>query len=389
MGRASLCKPFMKSLLPHALLLFIASLIPTSLLGHARGENYIFTNYREDSIDGEFEFRFDDILRVFDVEISEGSEDSLDLAIEIAPLVHAYVEENFSIGPEDGEPYTIEWGEVRLVAEFAAYEFRIETGPIPDVLAIRHDMMFEGDRFHRGLLLVQYNAKTGINYGEEYTAMVFGPSSREQTLDLLDVPGLVTPGEMVEQGVLHIWIGIDHILFLLTLILPTVLIFSAGGWQPVPKFKDGLWNLLKIVTVFTLAHSATLLLAALGILNIPSRFVESMIALSIILVALNNITMRVKGGSLWIILFLGLFHGLGFASVMGHLPFRMESILKSVIGFNVGVELGQIAIVLVVFPLLFLLRRSPIYVPLVLKGGSAILGLVACYWFVQRAFGIG
>lgn len=372
-----------------ALVVLFSCLTPISLLGHARGENYIFTNYREDSIDGVFEFHFDDMLRVFDVEITEGSEDALDLAVEIAPLVHAYVEENFSMGPEGGEPYVIQWGEVRLIAEFAAYDFRIDTGPIPDRLAIRHNMMFEGDRFHRGLLLVQYNDKTGIDYGQEYTAMVFSPSNPEQTLDLLDIPGLVSPGEMVAQGVLHIWIGIDHILFLLTLILPTVLLFSHGTWQPVPQFRNGIWNLLKIVTVFTLAHSATLLLAALGILNIPSRFVESMIALSIILVALNNITMRVKSGSLWIILVLGLFHGLGFASVMGHLPFRMNSILKSVIGFNVGVELGQIAIVLVVFPLLFLLRRNPIYVPVVLKGGSALLGLVACYWFVQRAFGLG
>jgi hypothetical protein len=372
-----------------ALLLFISCLVPASLLGHARGENYIFTNYHEDSITGEFQFGFDDIERVFDVAIVEGSENALALAKETAPRIREYVEANFSIGPEGGEPYTIEWGDVKLVGAFAAYHFRMESGPIPDVLTVRHEMMYEDDRFHRGLLLVQYNAKTGIDHGEEYTAMVFGPTNTEQTLDLLNVPGLVTPGEMVAQGVLHIWIGIDHILFLLTLILPTVLIFSLGAWQPVPQFRNGLWNLLKIVTVFTLAHSATLLLAALGILNIPSRFVESMIALSIILVALNNLTMHVKAGSLWIILFLGLFHGLGFASVMGHLPFRMNSILKSVIGFNVGVELGQIAIVLVVFPLLFLLRRNSLYVPVVLKGGSTILGLVATYWFVQRAFALG
>ena len=153
-------------------------------------------------------------------------------------------------------------------------------------------------------------------------------------------------------------------------------------------FHTALWNLLKIVTVFTFAHSITLLLAALGLLSVPSRFVESMIALSIILVAWNNITGKVRGGALWVILFLGLFHGLGFASVMGHLPFRMGDLLKSVVAFNVGVELGQVAIVVALFPLLWILRKRPAYVPLVLKACSAALILVAGFWFVQRAFGI-
>ncbi len=76
--------------------------------------------------------------------------------------------------------------------------------------------------------------------------------------------------------------------------------------------------------------------------------------------ALNNFTGKSTAGSLWVILGLGLFHGLGFASVMGHLPFRMVDLFKGVIGFNIGVELGQIAIVAVIFPLLFLLRRSSV-----------------------------
>ena len=82
----------------------------------------------------------------------------------------------------------------------------------------------------------------------------------------------------------------------------------------------------------------------------------------------------------------GLVHGLGFASVMGHLPFRMVDLLWVVIYFNVGVELGQIAIVAIVFPILFLLRKSPLYESVVLKGVSALLIAVAAWWFVQRAF---
>jgi hypothetical protein len=190
---------------------------------------------------------------------------------------------------------------------------------------------------------------------------------------------------MIPQGVLHIWIGIDHILFLVALMLTTVVVWRDGDWQPVDRFGQAMWRLLKIVTVFTLAHSITLLLAALDIISLPSRLVESVIALSIVLVALNNIFPRVREGGLWIILVLGLFHGLGFASVMGHLPFRMVDLLGVVIGFNAGVEIGQIAIVAVLFPILYLLRRSRLYEPVVLKGVSAVLIVVAGWWLLERS----
>ena len=123
--------------------------------------------------------------------------------------------------------------------------------------------------------------------------------------------------------------------------LPTVLVMSGDSWGPVAGFPRALWNLLKIVTIFTIAHSLTLLLAALGILDVPSRLVESVIALSIILVALNNITGKsARQGRCWRSSGSGLFHGLGFATVMGHLPFRTVYLLRSVLGFNIGVELG-------------------------------------------------
>ena len=272
---------------------------------------------------------------------------------------------------------------------FAVYRFRIESGPLPDLLRIRHSMFYEADKLHRGLVMVEYNAKTNTEYPGEYTALIFTPTNGEQDLNLTDVPSIMTPRDMVAQGVRHIWIGIDHILFLLALMLPTVLVLKKDEWAPVEQFPSALWNLLKIITVFTVAHSVTLLLAALDFISVPARLVESIIALSIILVGLNNIFGKVREGTLLIILGLGMFHGLGFASVMGHLPFRMVDLLRVVIGFNIGVELGQVAIVVVLFPALFFFRRSRFYQPVVLKGVSAVLILISTGWFVQRAFGLG
>ncbi len=375
------------------LALSLALFLPADTLAHARGEDYIFLSFHQDSIEGLFEIHFEDLEGKLSLDVDADEALALAGIEKSAQRVQAYVDERFAIAPHGGSPYEIEFLHQTVTVlpqgTFGQYHFRIDSGPLPDKLDLRHDMFYEGDRLHRGLVLVEYNAKTNTTYPGEYTAMVFSPTNQEQTLDLTDIPSLMGPKQMIPQGVLHIWIGIDHILFLLALMLSTVLVRQEGQWKPVEKFSGALWNLLKIVTVFTIAHSVTLLLAALSIVSLPSRLVESVIALSIILVAANNIFATVKEGSLWIILGLGLFHGLGFASVMSHLPFRMVDLLWVVIGFNVGVELGQIAIVAVIFPILFLLRRTRFYEPVILKGISALLMLIAGWWFVQRAFEIG
>jgi len=388
--------PKSKSRLLLVLLLFLAAFATsTTSFAHAVGENYVFFNFREASMDGEFQIHIDDLRDKLGVPIPEDVENIEavnQVIVETAPKIHAYIVENFSVGPEGEAPYDFEFVSAEFMSAeggFGKYIFRSDTGALPDMLAIEHNMLYDDDKLHRGLVLVQYNEKTGINYGPEHAALIFSPSNRQQVLDLTDVPELVSTKEMIWQGVLHIWIGIDHILFLVALLLPTVLLLKEGSWQPVGSFRKGFFALLKIVTVFTVAHSVTLLLAALDIVQLNSRFVESMIALSIVLVAVNNITRTVRDGSLVVILVLGLFHGLGFATVMGHLPFRIPEVLKMVIRFNIGVELGQLVIVCLLFPALYLVRKHRLYVPVVLKGGSVVLILIAGYWFVQRALGLG
>ncbi len=371
----------------------LALCLPLTALAHALGEDYVIVKFLEGSVEGHFEIHFDDLQDKLGLQMDASEGRAAQSVATTAVQVQEHIRKNYTIGPAGGEPYAFDFTGTDVIelpqGTFGQYYFRIDSGPLPDTLDIRHDLFLEGDRLHRGLLLVEYNAKTDTTYPDEYTAMVFGPTNPEQSLDLTDVPGLVERKEMIVQGVWHIWIGIDHILFLLALMLTTVLVRRDDSWQPVEKFGSALWNLLKIVTVCTVAHSVTLMLAALDFISLPSRLVESVIALSIVLVALNNIFAKVKEGSLWIILGLGLFHGLGFASVMSHLPFRMVDLLWMVINFNIGVELGQIAIVAVIFPILFFLRKTAFYEPVILKGVSVVLALIAAWWFIQRAFDLG
>ena len=373
--------------------LCLALAVPGNALAHAQGEDYVFVTFLDSSIEGHFEIHFDDLQGKLGLAVDPRQDEALKDVTATAPRVQAYIEENFRVGPQGGAPFPFEFIRQDVIVlpqgTFAQYYFRLRTGPLPDRLDIHHSMFFEDDRLHRGLVLVEYNAKTETTYPGDYTAMVFSPTNRDQTLDLTDIPSLMGPREMIPQGIRHIWIGIDHVFFLLALMLSTVLVRDDGKWKPLDRFPRALWNLLKIVTVFTIAHSVTLLLAALDFIALPSRLVESVIALSIILVAANNIFGTVRDGSLLIVLGLGLFHGLGFASVMGHLPFRMVDLLRVVIGFNVGVELGQAAIVAVIFPILFWLRKTWLYQPYILQGVSAVLILISGWWFVQRAFGLG
>ena len=169
---------------------------------------------------------------------------------------------------------------------------------------------------------------------------------------------------------LHIWAGFDHILFLLSLLLPAVLVPSADFRRGVGRrsraSETAFWDVLKVVTAFTVAHSITLSLATLGVVSLPSRLVESAIAASVVLAALNNIRPVVHGGR-WIIAFcFGLIHGFGFASVLADLGLPQGSLLLALVAFNLGVELGQLAIVAVFLPLAYALRDTLFY----RRGGS-------------------
>jgi HupE / UreJ protein len=186
------------------------------------------------------------------------------------------------------------------------------------------------------------------------------------------------------EGIWHIWSGFDHILFLIVLLLPSVLYREGREWRAQCEFRPAFWNVLKIITAFTLAHSITLSLAVYGFVSLPSRFVESAIAASIVVGALNNVYPLVLN-RLWLVAFcFGLLHGFGFASVLTDLGLPRDALLLALVGFNVGVEVGQLAIVSAVVPMAFMLRHTWVYKWLVLIGGSLVIAILAATWMAER-----
>lgn len=204
---------------------------------------------------------------------------------------------------------------------------------------------------------------------------------------------------LVREGVHHIWTGYDHLLFLLALLLPAVLRRTSTGWAPVNDLGSALRDVIKVVTAFTVAHSLTLILATLGWVSLPSRWVEVTIAASIGVAAFANFrgqppaaagAIRELLRSPWAVAFLfGLIHGFGFAGVLTELELPPGHLAGPLLGFNLGVELGQLACVLVFVPLAFAFRATWFYRQGVLPVGSAMILLMAAGWVVERTFGLG
>lgn len=247
-------------------------------------------------------------------------------------------------------------------------------------LEVEYSLFFDIDAQHKGLLRLDDVSGT--------RSAIFSADSRVQRIVLAETSPLEQFATFVKEGVWHIWIGFDHILFILSLLLPSVLIYRQGRWHPAEKAAPVFWDVLRVVTAFTLAHSLTLTLAALEVISLPSRLVEATIAASVVLAAINNLRPVVLGRRWLVALLFGLIHGFGFASVLADLGLPQGQMLLALVGFNLGVEIGQLAIVCAFLPAAFVVRASGLYLRLIMFGGSGVIATLALIWFVERAMDV-
>ena len=260
---------------------------------------------------------------------------------------------------------------------YAVLRFAADCPAPPRRLAVRYGLLFDLDPLHRGLLRLDHD-------GAVRTA-VFSPDQAHQVFQLGSANVWHEGLTFLREGIWHVWIGIDHILFLLSLLLPAVLRRDGACWQAVDRFRPALWAVVKIVTAFTVAHSITLSLAALGLVALPSRLIESVIAASVVVAAINNLYPVVTKRLALVAFGFGLVHGLGFATVLLDLGLDERALLLSLLGFNLGVELGQLAIVIAFLVPAFALRQSWFYKRLLFHMGSLAIAAVASLWLVERS----
>ncbi|MCI0336675.1 MAG: HupE/UreJ family protein [Acidobacteria bacterium] len=247
-----------------------------------------------------------------------------------------------------------------------ALYLRFQTKAFPGVVRI-HCALFPYDPQHQTFMNVYEDGRLLHQeiFDKDHVTLDFYTGSRQGTLAVVK--------KFIPGGVYHIFTGPDHILFIVGLLL-------AGG---------SLLRLLAIVSAFTLAHSITLSLAALDVVNLPARLIEPAIALSIIYVGIDNLMVGKSGQDVrvWVAFFFGLVHGFGFAGVLKEFGLPRQALGWSLFSFNFGVEIGQVCIVVIVASLLAALRsRNQEIGHRVATVGSVCVILAGSYWFIQRVF---
>lgn len=363
------------------LLALLLSLIPLAVSAHNPGNSYLFIN--QDN--GALALRWD--ISLSDLEFVVGLDSNLDQKIswqevkEKQAAITAYAYAHLSL-QQNNQPCQLNTESLQIVQHSDGNYVVINSKPHcanpMGTLTLNYSLMFDANAQHRGIILDQRFKDSSSTYiaSIDQQQIQFEENNSSFSQFVL----------FIGQGIWHILIGFDHILFVISLMLPVVLVYKNQQWQAVATLKPAISSLLRIVTVFTLAHSITLTLATLDLVTLPSRWVESAIALSVIVMALNTIK-PIFTHARWSIVFLfGLIHGFGFASVLNDLNLDQGALLLSLLGFNIGVEVGQFLILLLLFPLAYGVRKTRFYRQFVLLGGSVLIALVATVWLVQRVF---
>ena len=364
-------------------ILFVVSLLLGSFnaMAHKPSDSYLSLTVAGNQVQGQWDIALRDLDYAIGLDANDDSKITWVELREQKAAIYAYAlnrlkvtsnQQNCSLTPTD-----------ILVDEHSDGHYAVlvfQAACMADVqeLSIAYSLFFDLDAQHRGLLKLTRNNGTDT--------AIFSPDRQQVILALGAAPsfwqGLLN---FAHEGIWHIWIGFDHILFLLSLLLPAALIRENANWQPKQSLLPAFWDVFAVVTAFTLAHSITLSLSALGYIALPTRWVESAIAASVVIAALNNVYPLFVQHRSWFAFGFGLIHGMGIASVLLDMGLPASQGLVSLLGFNLGVEIGQLAVVSLAFPLIIFCSQYRYYPALVMKLGSAGIAMVALFWLAERS----
>ncbi|MCG8604880.1 HupE/UreJ family protein [bacterium] len=362
-------RSFMLRILKVNLTLSLLMVSTVSSRGHELFTSYSIIEIQDKELICSFKFDQTDLAMIFDLDEDgdgEVSKDELQLNVE---QMQSYVYENVAVTVSREVLDLRRRGETIFEDDlgnvFVQFDFANTLVHQPWKLTLGLRFWGELGPRHKNLAKIIHNGEVQqaiLTVGNPEQSFSFTGEDVSVTSQVLQFTWL---------GMEHIFIGYDHILFLLGLIV-------LGG-----SFK----NLVKIVTAFTVAHSITLILAALEVVTIPGRLVESVIALSIVYIAVENFIVK-NTDDRWLITFVfGLMHGFGFAGVLTELGLPTKGLVASLLSFNVGVEIGQLAIVALTFPIVVALSNSRWRKQFV-YGLSSLILIFGVLWFIERAFAL-
>ena len=248
---------------------------------------------------------------------------------------------------------------------------------------IGYSLFREVDPTHRGIAKVQRPGQAVALLLLD-PAQPASPSQSHASSQSLVAASVPSAWGFLLDGIHHIVTGYDHVLFLLCLLLPSVMRRTPEGWRPVQRLSQAVLPIIGIVSAFTVAHSITLGLAATKVISLSPALIEPAIAVTIVLAAIDNLRPIFPVRRVVVTFFFGLIHGFGFANVLAELNLPTSQFVWALLQFNLGLELGQLMIVVGVTAVLFLLRRRARYPSWVIGGGSFAAIVVGVLWLVER-----
>lgn len=381
-----------------AVLVLAFSVMLTAAAGaHRNDESYVYLDVGDNDLRGSVQLPYPDMRTVFGFDLF-GTEAEVRAEIEDnLAFLQDYVAERTEIGV-DGVPWTLTFDDYELLEEgnvegeglgyvILPFVIDLQGQEVPQRIDVGFTAFLDEIPDRNNIALISNDWKRGVIGSEANELVVFDSGTRSGVIDLGNSSQWKNFDASIDLGVDHIRTGPDHIFFIFVLLLPSVLILKGRNeWEPATSFRRSLLRVLIVATMFTLAHSITFTLAGLDFLPLPpSKFTETLIAVSIVVAALNNLW-PVLGHREWLIAFVfGLFHGLGFAGFVEDLEIDRTTQLVSLLGRNVGIEIGQAVIVLITFPALFLLSRTKLYRSFFL-GASLLLAGISTVWVFERLF---
>lgn len=377
-------------------ILFLSLLVMNASVvnAHELSSGYLTLNAgEENTYSGELLLKPDDIGQVAGLDTNGNGALTWGEIHQNQPLLERYITKVLSIRVDDSPcEINLSMPNIRSVSGDSYLVSPIQVMCESDgTLGIHYDGIFEHSPTHKLLVNVNLADQSGSRLqsssksSSDNTSVtsVLDTDSRSVTFDASTTSLTALFISLVYEGVWHIFIGIDHILFLVATLLTVNLVREHKQWQKEPSTSRILKHTVILVSAFTLAHSITLTATALNFIALDSRLVELGIAISVLLTALNNIYPLIV--RLGIITFaFGLLHGMGFASVFADLNAQSNNLVLSVAAFNIGVEVGQLAIVAVLLPLLLWLRHFAFYAKTLMPLLSSIIAIIAINWTIQR-----
>jgi HupE / UreJ protein len=380
--------------------LFITFFSVIKLSAHPSPNTLILLNIQSDGVTAELRLPVGELGMVFNVskpkpahELLGSFKDSLQL----------YLRSHIAPVSMDGQKWTVSIGEMQLEQvnpqernTIADIIVQVGLKPPPGASSrqfiLNYDVVMHQVVTHSALVSIQQDWETGIvaEHPAQVGTIAVDPRSNQifpLTISLENKGLWGGFKSMIALGRKHIAEGTDHLLFLLVLLLAAPLQVSGKNWGNFGGTRYALMRLVKIITAFTIGHSLTLLVGAVGWLRLPSQPIEVLIAISILLSAIHAIRPIFPHRETFVAAGFGLIHGLAFAHTLSNLKLDATAMTLSILGFNIGIELQQLWVVVWTVPsLLFLSKQSKIY-DFIRIGGAILAGIAAIAWIFERVSG--